>query len=192
MQYYAAILAGGESSRFGADKAFALLNGRPLILHVAKALERARKLGVVGHEQGAAAVAGVLLRDPQGAVRGPAAGILAAMEWAKDLGVEWLVTAPCDAPLLPHDLAQRLIAEAEQASVSAAFAKSPNGPHPLCAAWRPSLAAGLRRTFARGEHPPVRSIASDAVAVSFPDDNAFLNINTPADLAAAERLTRLQ
>ena len=38
MKLLGAILAGGRSSRFGSDKAFALLNGKPLIDHVIAAL----------------------------------------------------------------------------------------------------------------------------------------------------------
>jgi molybdopterin-guanine dinucleotide biosynthesis protein A len=48
MGFVAAILAGGESKRFGADKALAQLAGRPMLAHVARALGGAGALAVVG------------------------------------------------------------------------------------------------------------------------------------------------
>ncbi len=38
MRLLGAVLAGGQSRRFGSDKALALLDGRPLIAHVIAAL----------------------------------------------------------------------------------------------------------------------------------------------------------
>ncbi len=182
----AAILAGGESRRFGADKALADLGGQRMIARVA-ALLGGEKLAVVGHPEAAVLLSAADLRDPHDAVRGPLAGVLAALDWAQ--GAEWLMTAPCDTPLLPRDLYAQLIAAAEAASASAAHARTDDGVHALCAVWRPALAAPLRTAFAKGVHPPVRELAPDAVYVRFADASAFLNVNTPDDLArAAARL----
>lgn len=180
----AAILAGGESRRFGADKAMADLGGAPMIARVAGKL-RADALAVVGHAQAAALLNAAALRDPADAVRGPLAGVLAALDWAQALGAEWLMTAPCDTPLLPRDLHEQLIAAAEAAGASAAHARTDDGVHALCAVWRPALAARLRAAFANGVHPPVRELAPDAVEVAFADAEVFLNVNTPDDLARA-------
>lgn len=187
----AAILAGGESSRFGADKAMADLGGEPMIAHVARALRGAVRIAVVGNARAATSLAAGDLCDPANAVRGPLAGVLAGLEWGEALGVSWLATAPCDAPLLPSDVAEHLIAAAEEAGVSAAFAATASGLHPLCAAWRPALAAPLRDFFSRGVHPPVRELVPDAARVMFDDEEAFLNVNTRQDMARAlARLAR--
>lgn len=191
MDYVAAILAGGESSRFGADKAMADLGGAPLIAHVRNALGGAAHLAVVGHPAAAAFLGAITLSDSPHAVRGPLAGVLAAMEWAQGLAAEWLVTAPCDAPLIPGDMATRLVETARSANAPAAFASTTGGLHPLCAAWRPSLAERLHRAFQSGTHPAVRDLAPGAAHVTFPDEGAFLNVNTPADMQQAlARLTR--
>ncbi len=184
MGFVAAILAGGESKRFGADKALAQLAGRPMLAHVARALGGAGALAVVGASEGAELLGAADLRDPPNAVRGPLAGVLAALEWAQTLGAAWLITAPCDTPLLPHDFGETLIIHAEAAGASAAHACTGDGVHALCAAWRPALAARLRGCFAAGVHPPVREFAPDAVRVAFPDA-ALINVNTPQDLARA-------
>lgn len=186
MIYVAAILAGGESKRFGADKAFAQLAGRPMLEHVARALAGGGALAVVGNSEGAALLGAADLHDPPDAVPGPLAGVLAALDWAQSVGAAWLVTAPCDTPLLPNDLGETLIAHAVGAE--AAYACSADGMHALCAAWRPALAARLRSCFASGVHPPVRNFAPDAVRVAFADSAAFMNVNTPEDMARAQAL----
>jgi molybdenum cofactor guanylyltransferase len=182
----AAILAGGQSSRFGADKALFSLKGEPMIAHVALAMRAcAREIAIVGHEEAARQLGVAALTDPADSVPGPLAGVLAALRWARARGADWLATAPCDAPLIPGDLCARLVAAAESAGASAAFAASQSGLHPLCAAWRPALAEPLAAFFARGVHPPVRDLAPEAVRVLFDDEAAFINVNTPADLARA-------
>lgn len=183
MSFVAAILAGGESRRFGADKAFAQLAGRPMLAHVAGALAGADTLAVVGNSRGAALLGAADLHDPSDAVSGPLAGVLAALDWAQSKGAAWLVTAPCDAPLLPPDMAARLIAAAEAARAPAALAATAGGLHPLCAAWRPALATVLREHFASGSHPPVRALAPDAAVVAFEDEIMFTNVNTREDIA---------
>jgi molybdopterin-guanine dinucleotide biosynthesis protein A len=180
----AAILAGGESRRFGADKAMAEILSRPMIAHVAHALN-AEALAVAGHEKAANDLNATLLSDPPVAIRGPLIGVLAGLEWAKSLDAEWLVTAPCDVPLLPKDMAARLIAAAESKGAELAYAVTRDGPHALCAAWRPSLARQLKDAFAQGFHPAVRDICPNREEVMFEDAEAFLNVNSLEDMSRA-------
>ena len=184
MRCVAAILAGGESRRFGADKAMADIAGRPMIAHVARALH-ADALAVVGNERAAKYLKAASLCDPPSAVPGPLAGVLAALDWAKSLNAEWLVTAPCDVPLLPKDFADRLIAAAGAKDAEVAYAATRDGPHALCAVWRPSFMPKLERAFARGIHPPVRDVSPNKVQMMFEDAEAFLNVNSTEDLASA-------
>lgn len=184
MIWMGAILAGGASSRFGADKAMADLAGTPLIVRVAHALG-APALAVVGNPAGAALLGAKSLCDPPNAVRGPLAGVLAALDWAEASNADWLVTAPCDTPLLPRDIAMRLIEAGESAGANAAHACTGEGVHALCAAWRPRLAPVLRAHFEAGVHPPVRALAPEAVLVTFHDEQAFVNVNTADDFARA-------
>lgn len=189
MKVYGLILAGGRSSRFGSDKAFANLSGVPLVEHVAHALRSCATALAVSGGAGAAALLGVpLLCDPPGAPRGPLAGILAGLEWTEAEGTDWLVTTTCDVPLVPPDMADRLIAAAEEKGVPLAMAQTSDSPHPLCAAWRPQIRSLLAAALADGAHPSVRRFAADmrAVEVHFAQREQFFNINTPADLEIAE------
>jgi molybdopterin-guanine dinucleotide biosynthesis protein A len=180
---FASVLAGGQSRRFGADKAMAELGGAPMIVRVGACLRpQVEKLAVVGHPEGAAALGCVSLTDPALPAKGPLLGVVAALEWAAAGGADWLLTAPCDAPFLPSDLAARLIAAARAQGAQAAFAATASGLHPLSAVWSPALAPALRATLAGGAHPPVHDAVAHAV-VAFDEEDAFANVNTQADFA---------
>src|SRR5262245_20662240 len=130
------VLAGGRSSRFGVNKALALLDGETLAARMAR-LRRAH-CGHVALSAGEA-LPGLdlpVLADPPEVPAGPLAGVLAGLRWAASLGAEWLVTAPCDTPLLPGDFPVQLVEAAETASARAAVMASSDGVHPLSAAWR--------------------------------------------------------
>lgn len=183
-----AILAGGKATRMGGEKALAPLLSRPLIAHVAAVLRPdVELLAVVGNRQAAASIEAEFLHDETDDSPGPLVGVLAALDWAAEAGAEWLIVLPCDTPLLPSDLVRRLLEEASRSGV--VFAKTQDGPHALVAAWRTELRGPLRALMAAG-HPAVRDVMNEfgAVPVHFDDDTAFLNANTPADLARAEQL----
>jgi molybdenum cofactor guanylyltransferase len=182
------VLAGGQSSRFGSNKALALINGETL------AARMLRLLSVHCGQVALSATEQLLgpdtptLADPSGAPAGPLAGVLAGLRWAKSIGAEWLVTAPCDAPLLPEDFLARLVEAAESAGARAAVIASSDGVHPLSAAWRVALLPALETALAKG-HPPVHAFLEDLGAVKLQvADEHLLNINTPSDLERAGQL----
>lgn len=180
----AVILAGGRSTRFGSEKAVAVVEGAPMIARVAAVLRsEAAALAVNATERsGAAAWAreqGLsVLPDAPGAAYGPLSGVLAGLEWAQAQGADVLVTAPCDTPWLPQDMVDRLVAGLGDAP--AAAATTADGSHPLCTAWRTSLLPRLRETLRSG-HPSVRDWLAEvgAAPVRFDDAPAFSNLNRP-------------
>jgi molybdopterin-guanine dinucleotide biosynthesis protein A len=62
---------------------------------------------------------------------------------------------------------------------------------PLCALWRVSALPALETALAGGRHPPVHEVLErlGAGRIRFRDAAAFLNINTPEDLALASART---
>ena len=118
------ILAGGRSSRFGADKALALLGGRPMASHVAERL--APQVDAVALNANGGAVYETLhlavFGDGTDAREGPLAGIIASLAYARENGFDSLVTVPCDAPVLCIDLVARLRAARDAACVDCAKA----------------------------------------------------------------------
>lgn len=185
------VIAGGAALRFGAPKALALFCGESLMARTAaRLLPYCREVAVNARPGAVADAAGMLgfevVRDPPDAPDGPLAGVLAGLMWARDEGAEILVTLPCDTPLVPHDLVPRLIAAMTEASC--AVARAPDGLHPLCAAWGIELIEPLTDALSRG-HPAVRRYAEglSCAYVDFAEADDFLNVNTPQDLAEAER-----
>jgi len=107
------VLAGGQSSRMGTDKALLEFRGRPLIMHAADILETA---GLKVYIAGARAEAGPRLEpyapvipDSQPGL-GPLSGICAAL--ASD-EAEFGVFIPVDLPLLPASLILYLVRRAQ-------------------------------------------------------------------------------
>jgi molybdopterin-guanine dinucleotide biosynthesis protein A len=192
------VIAGGRSVRFGGEKAVAGLAGKPLLIWAVERLQRS--CGVVavnarpGTEAEALAVAeGVpVLHDAQGDAAGPLAGVKVGLAWAVQAGARALAVSPCDVPLLPDSLFQRLITTAGN---GAAMAETVEGHQPLCAVWPVSALARVTEALQEGRHPPTWLVLESigAVRVRFPSPEAFANINTRADLAAiAGRLEREQ
>ena len=186
------VLAGGRSSRFGEDKAYAEFRGVSLLNHAIGALSALRAVAVSAKPDStvarrARALGLPVIFDDVDAPDGPLSGVLAALAWAEAQDFRFLVIAPCDAPLLPTTLVQRLLAGCAEAP--AAYATTLRGPQPLCAAWNVSTRPLLARALDCGRHPGARQFLTQigAKAVQFDDPMAFTNVNTRADLAALER-----
>jgi molybdopterin-guanine dinucleotide biosynthesis protein A len=184
------VLAGGRSTRFGGDKAVAMLGGRTFLAWCAGALGDAGAAVAVNARPGGTAAAQaqalgleVLFDDP-GLPAGPLNGVLAGLDWAAARGFEALLTLPCDTPRVGAAHLRAL--SAAFAGHDAAYAVAAGRPQGLCAAWRTTLAGPLRLRLAGGEHPSIHALmaALGAAPVMFEDAAAFANINTRADLAA--------
>ena len=185
------VLAGGRSTRMGVDKALAPLAGRPLVAHVAARLAPqvdALFLNANGDAARFASLRYAIVADAApNAGGGPLAGVAAALRHAQSQGAAWLATAPCDAPFLPLDLVARLAAATEASGAPLAVAASARGLEPMFALWSTALASEVEAALAAGDGGPRRLMARlGAAQVRFADSDAFANLNTPADFAAAE------
>ncbi|MGH8226428.1 MAG: molybdenum cofactor guanylyltransferase [Steroidobacteraceae bacterium] len=184
------VIAGGRSARFGGEKAAAVLAGKPLLLWAVQRLAGSCAAVAVNTRPGTAsetlacAESLPVVHDAPGDAQGPLAGVKAGLAWARELGAHTLAVSPCDAPLLPQDLFIRLI---EAAGCGAALAETSEGRQPLCAVWPVSALAQVTEALAGGAHPATwRMLESlGAKSVRFDPPEAFININTRADLAAA-------
>jgi molybdopterin-guanine dinucleotide biosynthesis protein A len=132
--------------------------------------------------------------DPVQGYPGPLAGVLAGLEWAArdHRQARFVVTAAGDTPFLPRDLVGRLLAAVTAEGADLAVAASGGRSHPVFALWPVRLAEPLRGAIVEEEVRKVdRFTARYRVATAGFDDqpvDPFFNINTPEDLAEAERL----
>ena len=198
------ILAGGLSSRMGQDKARIRLGGASLLDHAARRLHpQVSALAVNANGPVLFAPGGELpvFADLDATRPGPLGGVLAALDHARRFHPEarHVATVPTDSPFFPADLVARL-ARAVDMPERIAFACSADGPHPVFALWPVALAEDLAAWLASGGALRVRSYMErhGAREVSFPPVETanghldpFFNINTPADLAAAETWLRV-
>ena len=135
------LLAGGQSRRFGADKARAQLEGSPLICHVAQALRPAcGPITAVAQAPGAYGDLGLATIADQRPGLGPVAGLHAALTHR---GTGWLLLASCDTLGLRADWVELLVAAARPDASPPAVAFRHQGR------WEPTF--GLYHTDALGE-----------------------------------------
>jgi molybdopterin-guanine dinucleotide biosynthesis protein A len=198
------ILAGGLSRRMGGgDKPLGMLAGRALLEHVIARLEPQVHVLAVNANGDPARFAGFglpVLPDTVEGFAGPLAGVLAGLEWtATDTTARSLVTVAGDTPFFPGDLVDRLAAASAGRPGAIAVASSAGRWHPTFALWPVDLAGSLRAVLVDRDERRVKAFIEqqDHIEVDFPFPQVagitydpFFNINTPDDLAEAERLAR--
>lgn len=180
------VLAGGMGRRMGGrDKGLVHYLGRPLVEHVLERLVPQVDAVAINANRSLdeyAAFGHPVIRDRLEGFHGPLAGMSAGLEAAAARGAQGIVTVPCDAPALPKDLAQRLLAAAGPAERGAVAAAG--GRLQPVFAWVPvGAAASLEDWLSRGERKIDRWFEREDFAVAaFDDPEAFRNLNAPADL----------
>lgn len=187
------ILAGGQGSRMShQDKGLVVLHGEPMVAHVARRLAPQVGRLIISANRHADHYAryGEVVADGEpelGAWQGPLVGIAAALAAASS--DEWLVAVPCDTPFLPADLAARLVGAAQAAAAPMAYAVAGRQRHSACMAVRTSVLPALLEYLRSGDRKVgLWQARSGAVEALFDDApaHAFMNVNTPEDLAQAE------
>jgi molybdenum cofactor guanylyltransferase len=184
------ILAGGRARRMGGeDKGLIRLAGRPMVEHVLErfgpqvdevfinANRNAEQYGRYGHR---------VIPDVIDDFPGPLAGMLSAMEAVHQ---PWLAVVPCDSPLLPQDLVQRLFESALAESADIAVAHDGERLQPVVALLRCSLLPQLRAFVEHGGRKIDTWYAQHRMVATDLSDHpeAFVNVNTPEERAALEQ-----
>jgi molybdopterin-guanine dinucleotide biosynthesis protein A len=183
------VLAGGRGSRMGGvDKGLQNHRGLPLALHALLRLQPQVGALLVNANRNLGAYEALgapVWPDPIEGFAGPLVGFLAGLEHCQ---TPWLVTVPCDTPDFPTDLVDRLAAALEAAGADIAYAstKEADGreqPHPVFCLLRSELIDSLVAFLHGGGRKIDAWFAQHrAVAVAFPDPDAFFNANTADEL----------
>ncbi|MDW4499784.1 molybdenum cofactor guanylyltransferase MobA [Sulfitobacter sp. D35] len=194
------ILAGGRARRMGGgDKGELALGGQTLLSHVIERFEpqvAGLALNANGDPARFAHYGLPVLPDSVAGFAGPLAGVLAGLDWAAAQGADTIVTAAADTPFLPPDLVPQLLLAAEGMAHTLALAatRDPAGDlnrHPTFGLWPIALRDDLRSALEGGLRKVVAwTDAHDGRVAEFPvaGSDPFFNVNTPDDLADAERL----
>jgi len=189
---YAFILAGGKSTRMGADKAFALLNGRTLL---ARMLDATRSLTpnvrIVGDLAKYAPFAPVVEDIFPGC--GPLGGIHAALRSSStDLNVVLAV----DTPFVSLTLLQFLVTRARNSPASlVTVAQANDGLQPLCAVYRREFADSAEEALRAGRYKidalfnpaSTQIIGEEELETAGFSPLIFRNLNTPDELVQAQK-----
>ncbi len=124
---------------------------------------------------------------PDGAFEGegPLAGLLAGLDWAATLHASALLTVPGDTPFVPSGLATAL-------APPPACAATGDRAHHLVALWPVACRDDLRRLLSapgrRNVEHFARLIGMRRVDFPLAKWDAFVNVNTPDDLALARSI----
>ena len=189
------LLAGGRARRMGGeDKGLLPLAGLPLAAWALKSLsvqvdhllisanrnhQRYRELGAE------------VISDTLGDFSGPLAGFAAGLG---QIRTPWLVTVPCDSPLVVPDYVSRLWAAIEPGGIDAVVAHDGNRLQPVFSLLRRGVLGDLEAFLDLGERKIdlwLERLSWRVVDFSDAPD-MFLNVNTPEDLARVEaRITAI-
>lgn len=181
------ILAGGLARRMGGvDKGRQLLDGKPLVEHVAARLAPQVSMLLINanRSQNDYAKLGYrLIGDAIPDFPGPLAGLHAALSIAT---TPFVVTAPCDSPYLPLDLVARLHAALGQTGGQLAIATAGGRQHPVFCLCHRDLLAPLAHFLNNGGRKVMQWCAeAGAIEVDFSEQpDAFRNFNTLDDLSS--------
>lgn len=193
------VLAGGLARRMGgADKPLIAIGGAPILDRVLARLAPDCAQVILNANGDAGRFASYRLpvvADDVPGFAGPLAGVLAGLDWAADNrpDLAFLASAPADCPFLPRDLVPRLHAARIAQGTELACAQSGGRRHPVVGVWPVALRDDLRHALV---HDGLRKIeawtARHGVALAewrVEPIDPFFNVNTPEDVAEAERLT---
>jgi molybdopterin-guanine dinucleotide biosynthesis protein A len=188
------ILAGGKSSRFGSNKAFALMEGIPLIERVLAVLKglfpqnilitnnpcQYRHLGLPMHED--------IIKGA-----GPLGGIYTGLT---AIHTPWAFVAACDQPFLNPGLIRHMLGLME--GNDAVVPRMDWKIEPLHALFSRRCLAPVERLVKNGAYQvigflsevKVKYIDADEIALFDPDFRSFVNVNRPEEIFRATEKKR--
>ena len=194
----ALILAGGRGTRMGhVDKGLQPFRGTTMVQHVLERLAPQVAGVAINANQNLAAYAAFgsagapvpVWPDETTGFAGPLAGLEAGM---RHCPTPYMLSAPCDSPFLPNDLAARLFHALQSQGADVALAVTQEAgmrkqPHPVFCLVKIDLLPVLSKYLLEGGRKMDGWYAELKVAeVVFDDGDAFRNINTLDELRSLD------
>lgn len=181
------ILAGGAARRMGGgDKGLTELAGKPLIEHALARLAPQVDALIINANRNVARYADYghpVVTDERQGFQGPLAGMASGMKAAE---TEFMVCAPCDSPLLPEDLVERLFRRLREQDAELSVAHNGERLQPVFTLMRTALAGSLLAFLDGGGRKIDQWFQRHQLALADFSDQpaAFSNVNSPEELDA--------
>ena len=185
------VLAGGRARRMGGeDKGLIAVNGEAMVLHALRGLTPQVGALLVNANRNREHYAKLgncdVVADEGGDYAGPLAGMASAMQRAK---TRYILTVPCDSPLLAPSLGERLFAALVADDAEISVAHDGTRMQPVFALLDCALRQSIVDYLASGGRKIDTWYAQRRLALAELADHPdmFLNINTPEERALLEK-----
>ena len=182
------ILAGGRGMRMGGvDKGLQTLQGKPMIAHVIQRLQPQVDRIMINANQNFDRYRDFsfpVWSDEKNDYAGPLAGMQAGLIHCE---TAYMLTVPCDTPILPTDLVRQLATALEQSTADIAVANTKQHDRiqrqPVFCLMKKTVLTDLTTALERGVRKVDLWLAEkNVVDAVFDDETAFANINTLEEL----------
>jgi len=186
----AVILAGGMGRRMGGtDKGLQNFRQAPLALHALMRISGQVGSVTLNDNRNIGAYEGFgvpVICDKEPDFAGPLAGMQSALSYAT---VPFLVTVPCDVPLFPYDLVEKLSKPFEDnVGLMLTVASTKGLAHPVFCMMRTEVLPSMEEFMRKGGRKIDAWYANlPHQKVEFDDESAFHNVNTIEELLELEK-----
>lgn len=185
------ILAGGKSSRMGADKGRLALKSKPLIAFAIEALSKVAEETIIIANNSAYDAFGLPVYPDLYPETGPLGGICTGLTHSK---TETNLVVSCDTPLVNSGLLRHLLDKTEGCSL--AVCSTAGAVQPLVGMYAKSMEPTLKEYLLKGQLA-MRKVISQMqhTEVEITEDlpfyhpDLFFNVNRPEDLENAKKLS---
>lgn len=176
------VLCGGRSTRMGGiDKGLLTVCGQPMVVSAINALANCQQTVIntnrqieIYQQQFSVPV----IDDGDEDFRGPLAGMLVAMHYARQIGLNWVLTAPCDSPRINKAYTKRMH-QVKQQSTANIYVAYCEGFQPVFALLNVDLLESLTTFLQKGNRKIMQFYQQVGYhCVDFETPNDFININT--------------
>ena len=188
------ILAGGQGRRMGGrDKGLLMCADKPIIEHILAAIHPQCQRIIINanrHIDDYLAYGYPVINDDLNDFQGPLAGIAVGLAHTD---TPLMMTLPCDAPMLPNNLVQRLKQVMQQHKADISVVHDGERMQPMYALMQTHLASHLQDFLNSGERQVKQWYAQHHLQTVDCSDVAsyFQNINTPAQQQALNHVINL-
>ena len=190
------ILAGGRAQRMGGiDKGLIPFHGKALIESAINRLKPQVSTILINANRSITKYSHYgypVLMDETPDFSGPLAGFSVGLKHCK---TPYLLTSPCDSPLLPVDLANKMAVQLENNDLELVFASSKEDDgkiwsQPVFCLMKSDLQDSLDVFLSKGDLKIDRWFKElRSGTVVFENPQAFANVNTPEELADLEKVS---